>query len=492
MEARILSPSAMREAEQTAFARGISAADLMEAAGWGIARAVLDAHPNPGVCSCFYGKGNNGGDVLVAARHLAARGWHLRLHPAFPEPALDPLPASRLRLLRQQPGPASPQGPGLVVLDGLLGTGAHGPPREPVAAAIREINHLRDKQGAWVAAADVPSGLDAETGHPSEPCVTADATITIACAKSGLLADAATPFVGRLVWVPLPDLDMEIAERASDSWHLAVPESLRLPPLPYDRHKGDAGRVAVAAGSPGFTGAARLCAAGALRGGAGLITLFAHPSIARAMEAACPPEIMVREAARLREILDFPSDVLAIGPGLGRERDADALALIRDFPGPAVVDADALNALAGDSALLRRAKGPRILTPHPGEMERLRPRAGCCRRDWAAGFAAEHGVVVLLKGSRTAIAGPDGRGYFNTTGGPGMATGGMGDVLTGVVAALLAAGIEPLEAAATGAWACGRAADMAVRGSAPEALTASDVLSSLGAAFAELRRAGFQ
>lgn len=489
MEARILEPLALKDAEAAAFARGVSAEALMEQAGEGVARVIAREFPEPGRCIVFFGKGHNGGDALVAARHLARRGWHIELRPVFSQQSLAALTSAQLERLQTQLAAPRPLAPGraLVVLDGILGLGASGAPREPAASAIREIARLRAERGAWVVAVDVPSGWDASTGVPADPCVQADLTAVIACAKTGLLTDSAINATGRLAWIPLPELHEDIRARAHDSWQLATAETLRLPPLPFDRHKGDAGRVLIVAGSPGYTGAARLCATGALHAGAGLITLLAHPACAPALEAACPPEIMVRATPNLTEALERRADALALGPGLGRERDIEALRLIREFPGPAVVDADALNALCALPGLLKKTAGPRVLTPHPGEMERLYPCRGRTRRQWAADFARESGAVVLLKGARTVIAAAHGGGFINTTGHPGMATGGMGDLLTGVIAALLGAGLEPLRAAATGAWVCGRAAELAARGTSAEALTPSITAACLGEAFSELR-----
>jgi NAD(P)H-hydrate epimerase len=472
----------MAGVEQAAFEGGLRAEDLMETAGEALARVVLQFHHEPGTCFCFFGKGHNGGDALVAARHLAQGGWRVVEEPSAREEELTPLTASRLSALR-----AVPQGRGgaaRVALDGILGIGAQGVPRHGAIAAIGRIASLRETVGAWVLAIDIPSGLDPHNGRPSGTCVTAHLTAAIGFAKSGLVADAAINHVGRLAVIPLPGLH----PTGGDAWRVATPDLLHLPPLPFDRHKGQAGRVAVVAGAPGTTGAAVLCSAACARAGAGLVTLHAGPHIAAAVSATCVPEVMVRATDDIRDVLDCNADVLALGPGLGRERDAGALALIRDFPGPAVVDADALNALEGHLPLLRQARGPRLLTPHPGEMERLSPRGGRSRREWAASFATQHGCVLLLKGARSIVACPDGSGFYNTTGGPGMACGGMGDVLAGVASALLADGTRDAGwAAAIAAWACGRAAEHGAR--SPESLLASDVIAGLDQSFAELRGA---
>ncbi len=490
----ILTPTEMIAAERAAFAAGTTAEALMDQAARGIAAAVHEFHSGPGRCLVFYGRGGNGGDALAAAVLLKAAGWLIEECPANPDAALEGLPAKYRVALRVASGAASetqplPPGHPLVILDGLLGIGARGSPRAATAEAIRRINALREGSGAWVLALDGPSGLDLEGGHPAETCVRADATVAIGCVKTGMVADTATDFVGRLLRVPLSGVTPVGEDEAVPAF--AGDLSGILPPRAFDLHKGRCGRVGIVAGSPGFTGAARLCALGALRAGAGLVTLFVEPSLADVLAAACPPEVMVRGIRDLRKLIHEPLDSLAVGPGAGFARRDALLALIRDQECPVVVDADAITVLASDPALLRHCRGPRLLTPHPGEMERLEPRKGRDRRAWALDFARSFGVTVLLKGARTVLAAPGVPVFFNVSGNPGMATGGMGDVLTGVCAALLAQRPDAslLTRAALGSWLCGRAAECALRGGqSPESLLASDVAHGLGAAFRDLRR----
>lgn len=475
----------MKRAEEAAFARGISAEDLMEEAGRGIAGVVAQFFPRPGRCVVAGGKGHNAGDAFVAARFLAARGWGISFLPAYGDDELAPLAAKKRAELGVAGANGEATGP-IVVLDGLLGIGASGAPRGPVARVIGEIAALR-RAGAWVLAIDLPSGLDATTSVPGVPCVQADLTVAIAAVKTGLVADTATDVVGRLALAPLTELSFSAGEE-----RVAFPPELRLwqGPRDFDTHKGMAGRVGVVAGSPGFLGAARMCSAGAVRGGAGLVTCFATPDTALPLSACAEPEVMVRRVDSLREVLGSGMDVLAIGPGLGAERVGEIQALVRDWPGPMVVDADALNAVSRDVGLLRHCAGPRLLTPHPGEMERLFPQEGRSRRAWHGEFVNRFPVTLLLKGARTLTGDARGPLYYNSTGNPGMASGGMGDVLTGVCAALIAqAPGQPLvQRAALGAWICGRAAEIAVTGrESQESLTATGVLGALGEAFTQLR-----
>lgn len=485
----ILTRAQMIEAEQAAFAAGVEASELMESAGVQMAEFVRQNFPGPGTCRAFAGKGHNGGDVLVAARHLAAAGWRVEI--ILSESPLAPLTEVQLRRLD---GIGSPEKSGqMVILDGLLGIGAKGNPREPIAAGIREINRLRESSGAWVLAADLPSGLDADTGEPGEPCVRADATMAMGFAKTGLLADAAVNFVGRLAIAPLAGL--AAPDSLTDGARVIGPSILRshLPPRVFDTHKGMAGRVAIVAGSAGFSGAARLCSAAAVAGGAGLVTLFVREDVYPILAASAIPEVMVRQAGSYQEVLQDRWDAIAIGPGLSTQFAEEILSVVHCAGCPCVVDADALNVISKSPGILNDCKGPRLLTPHPGEMERLSPCLGRTRLQWMMDFVHQYPVTLLLKGARTLIGRADRSAAFNTTGNPGMASGGMGDVLTGISAALLAQGLDPYEAAMAGAWVCGRAAEIAMAsgGESQESLRASHVIEHAGKAFEGLRGGDF-
>ena len=476
----ILTAAQMVEAERAAFVAGESPEGLMEIAGRRLAEFVEQFHPRPGTCRVFAGKGHNGGDVLVAARYLAESGWRIEIDPVFSTQNLAPLTAKQLTALptKSSDAPAYP----LVVLDGLLGIGSTGEPREPVASAIQRINALRREQAAWVLAADLPSAL----GHHG---VEADATLAMGFAKTSLLDDEATHFVGRLAIAPLPGVE---APPNADPAEVLPADNLRhlLPPRSFDTHKGTYGRVAILAGSLNYPGAARLCSAAAVHAGAGLVTLFCPPEISQVLSASVIPEVMV---SPIEDFADVPVDqftAVAIGPGLGRERDEMVRDFVRHCAAPCVVDADALNAISESPGILKTCAGPRLLTPHPLEMERLFPRQNLSRRSWLEAFVGEFPVTLLLKGSRTLVGEAGSPTSYNSTGHPGMGSGGMGDVLTGVCAALLAQGKSPLEAAKLGVWVCGRSAEIALRdgGASQESLRASDVIDRLGAAFDDLRR----
>jgi NAD(P)H-hydrate epimerase len=476
----------MREAEEAAFSRGVSAEALMEQAGLRIADVVTQFHPAPGVCTAFCGKGNNAGDALVALRHLRTRGWRICTRLAFDSSVFSSLAAKKFFELGPTDGDAS----ATVVLDGLLGIGARGAPSGEIASAIEELNTLRLATGAWVLAIDIPSGLGGDAGKPAEPCVRADLTATIGRVKQGLLADSATDHVGRLALVPLDELGSTENDGIATSLHLRK----LLPPRHFDTHKGEAGRIGIIAGSIGLTGAARLCSEAAVRAGGGLVTLYVNRDVYPILATNCAPEVMVKPVESLRDAVKDRLDVLAIGPGLGSADAVDVVSLIHDTPIPVVVDADALNALSRQKGILRHMHGPRLLTPHPGEMERLSPQKGRTRSEWAKDFVEENPVTLLLKGARTIVSDKS-RASYNTTGHPGMASGGMGDVLTGVCAALTAqvGGHSMYDAATLGAWVCGFAAERAVfhGGRSQESLSAHDVIAHLGEAFDLLRRGAY-
>ena len=488
----------MKEVEANAFRGGVSAEALMEEAGLQIATAIQQFFPQPGVCAIYVGKGHNGGDALVAARHLAAAGWEVHRRHIFKREELAPLTRKKLqeanpvmkraihmedivraeRLSKRVP---------LVLLDGLLGIGAEGPLREPIRRFAWEINKLRRECNAFTFAIDIPTGLNGDTGEADPDCVVADFTLTIGFAKAGLVADEASLFVGRLAVLPLPDLKVPASIAAA-----TVATPARLAPLLrrrlFESHKADYGRVGILAGSRGFTGAALMAASGALRAGAGLVSLYVTEDIYPAIASLAAPEVMVTPIRSYAELLEAKLDALAVGPGLGLSREKELVALIKESPVPMVVDADGLNAIAHDVSLLQECRGPRVLTPHPGEMARLFSTRGFSRQRVVEKFTQAHPVTLLLKGARTVI-GEKGMPFsYNTTGNPGMASGGMGDVLSGVIAALLGQKLAPYDACRVGSWVCGRAAEIAIfhEGESEQSLVASDIIEHLGPAFRDL------
>lgn len=483
----------MQEMERLAFECGSSAERLMEEAGCGIAAEVRRFFPVPGTLVLYLGGGNNGGDALVAARELHKLGWRVLARLSGPVEKLKPLPRAHLDAFRdagclESPVNAAELRRPIVQLDGLLGIGAAGAMRDDVRRLAAEMNVLRREQHAFTVAMDIPTGLNGDTGEAAPDCVEADITATVACVKAGLVADSATSFVGRIALVPLAGL--RAAEDAGPL--LLTPDLLRgwLPRRSFDFHKGQAGRVGILAGSPGFLGAAVLACSGALRAGAGLVTLLVKEDVYPLMAARLPPEVMVKPVRDYREALEMKWDALGIGPGLGFEGADEVLNVIQYAAVPAVVDADAITMIARTEVpVFLTSTPPRLLTPHPGEMARLVGDGECHPRiTQAEMWAMAHpGNVLLLKGARTVIATEGPPPLINSTGHPGMATGGMGDVLTGVCAAFAGQGLDLYRAAGLGAWSCGRAAEIAALSQSQLSVLPSDVVQHLGAALKELQ-----
>jgi NAD(P)H-hydrate epimerase len=488
----------MRAAEEAAIARGVEIEALMDEAGAGVARAVRQFYPRPGKCIVYAGKGNNGGDALVAAQQLQQSGWQIETRLPFPESEWSELTRKKLAALRETPETwyrhladgtwaASPCRSRTIILDGLLGVGTRSLLREPIRATAREINHVRQERNAFVFAIDLPTGFNADTGEIDPDSVIADVTATIGFAKHGLIADAAVDFVGRIEVVPLADLEVGGARNEL----MATAQSLTglIPRRTFSAYKNEEGRIGVVAGSKGFVGAAIMTASGALRSGAGLVELFVTEDIYEIAAAAAPPEVMVKSTRAYKDLGEAKIDVWALGPGLGKAHASRIRDLIGRIEQPMVIDADGLNILAEEIEVLRRSHGPRLLTPHPGEMQRLFASGKMSRAGIARNFSDEFPVTLLLKGSRSIVAQRGLPLSFNTTGNPGMATGGMGDVLTGVCAGLIGQGTSLYDAARIGAWVCGRAAEIAIfeRGESEESLLPRDVLDCLGPTFGELQ-----
>jgi len=517
----------MRAAEEAAFASGVQVEALMNKAGAGVAQAVIKFFQKPGRCIVFAGKGHNAGDALFAAQCLEQRGWKIEVRLAFKEADCSDLTRKKLADLCRRPpeilgavpsktvntGPVatlvelssgvtdqthttqstiaseecSDIAAPLVILDGLLGVGAKPPLREPIRAACRAINQLRTTKGAHVFAVDLPSGLDTDSGKPDRDCVVADFTVTIGYAKPGLVADGALNYVGRIEVVPLEELR---PPETKPKEIIASPAAFRdlLPRRKYNSYKNQFGRIGVVAGSKGFVGAALMASQGALRAGAGLVEVFVLEEIYEIIASAAFMEAMVKPIASYRHLIKEKADVWALGPGLGKSHAAEILELVEKAKQPMVLDADGLNIVSDKTSVLRRGKGKRLLTPHPGEMKRLFPQEPQSRAKTATKFCDRFPATLLLKGSRTIVAERGRPLSYNTTGNPGMATGGMGDVLTGVCAGLLGQGLSLYDAARVGAWLCGRAAEIAIFNGdqSEQSLLPRDVLDHLGDAFKEL------
>jgi ADP-dependent NAD(P)H-hydrate dehydratase / NAD(P)H-hydrate epimerase len=499
---RALTAARMRAADQAAESRfGMPSGVLMENAGRALAEAAREQGSAQGAYVVVCGPGNNGGDGLVAARFLHAGGVLVRVVRVGEWARMTP--EARRNLLALEPYGLRPQplesvpepGRGDVVLDCLFGTGLTRAPAGEFSEAIVRMARWREA-GAKVVAADMPSGLDSDSGEPFVPCVEADVTVSFGFLKQGQVLEPGASLCGepRCVDIGIPPEAAE-AHPGEEVWLVEEADArAALHPRRADSHKGTYGHVLVVAGSRGKSGAAALVALGALRGGAGLVTVATRSEVVEAVLGHAP-EVMgwPLEARGPLGLADLEpllaaaegKDVLVVGPGIPRGEETAALLgeLLSQVEVPAVLDADALNALATDLGVLRRARGPLVLTPHPGEMARLTglstKEVQRRRREVARDFARRHGVTVVLKGARTLIAHPDGTLYVNPTGNPGMATGGTGDVLCGVTGALLAQGLAPPEAAWVAAYAHGLAGDVMVASRGRMGLVATDLAQGL-------------
>lgn len=489
--------SGMLAAEAAALAAGWTEERLIDLAGERLGRAIGRYFQTPGTAVGYLGKGHNAGDTLVALGILRDQfGWKITTRNAFPLKDFAPLTGQKWRQigldfpLEEQPAWQDMEGP-LLLLDGLVGSGTSGSLRPPLVDLAAEMQWLRQHAGARVAAIDIPSGVDADTGLSSPGAVIADATFMIGNSKRGLLTGHAANAVGALALVPVEPL----TSFTSSDLELIAPQSMEFAksPRPFDFHKGKAGRVAVLAGSNQYPGAAVLAATGALRGGGGLVTLHVPNHAAPLIASKCPPEIIVRGYSSPLELNDLTFDSLVVGCGLGEPEATtikSLLELIADSRVPTVLDADALNLIAKSGKIGILAKN-HIITPHPGEFQRLAPDLADLSRESAARMFAERiPATLLLKGCRTIVTRPGHALWCNSTGNPAMATGGQGDLLAGVIGALLAIGVSEIEAAALAAWLCGRGAELALgeTGISEESLTPGDVARHLGRAFLDWKR----
>ena len=461
----LLTPAEMGRADEMAVAGGVPVASLMQAAGWAVAQAALGFGPCRTLVLC--GPGNNGGDGYVAARLLSERGWPVRV-AALGQPAAGSAAAvARARWT----GPVEAlsveaAGRADLVIDALFGAGlardVDGKAADVLRAARRTL------------AVDVPSGLDGATGQVRGFAPRAEATVTFFRRKPGHLLLPGRTLCGqvRVSDIGLPD---SVLGRIGPKTFANGPGLWRLPVLPLETHKFERGYVTVLGGAE-MTGAARLSAAGARRAGAGMVVIAARGKAD--VYRTGDPGVIVSEGDLSKLLEDERRTTWVCGPGLGQDTARACLPLLLAAGRQVVADADALGAYAGQP---ERLAGCAVLTPHAGEFTKLFGPVGPDKLAAARDAARRTGAVVLLKGADTCIAAPDGRAAVNPTGTPHMATAGAGDVLSGVIAALLAAGMPAWEAASAGAWLHGRAGELGGPG-----LLAEDLPPLIAAAMKEV------
>ena len=491
----------MRAADQHAIEEaGVPSLDLMERAGLGLARVVAEAAGDAPI-RVVIGKGNNGGDGLVAARILREDGHEVDVLAVGNPDDLQGDAAVNLDRLPGEPprdfDPAALAGSGAIV-DAMLGTGFEGEPREPIAGAIRAINHARAAApgattGPAVIACDLPSGVNSSTGEISGEAVEADVTATFNGPKVGLYVEPGKSQAGRVESIeigiprtaPAPEKAGLISERVL----------VRVPPRARTGNKFKSGTIIIAGGARGLTGAPSMAALAAMRTGAGYVQL-AVPEPAETVLSLRLMEAMthglphadgahIEEGAAKVVELSKRAGAVVLGPGLGRTDGAVAFArnVARDVQVPLLIDADGLNAHAEHLDLLKQRSAPTVLTPHDGELGRLlgieSSEVEQHRIAHAREVAQRSGAIVVLKGDDSLVVPPDGAFAISPGATPALATAGTGDVLSGVIGALLSKGMDPFEAACAGVFAHARAGRIAAERLGADHVVAGDVIEEL-------------
>ena len=516
----------MKEIDRIAIEeRGIPSLELMENAAGAVAREVLSL-PIPGPkrrgramdwitndghvpsaeeqvdfwaarqrsAVVFCGPGNNGGDGLAVARLLLGEGWRVKCVLVGDRGRMTPDSREMEQRLLATGGELEDFSPddragysGFdVAVDALFGVGLHSNLHPDAMEAVRSM-----ASAWWTVAVDVPSGVHADTGEILGRAVKADVTVTFSLAKRGLFVGKGAVHSGKVV---VADIGIpRDLYHDEDDFPVSVAEKPVFLPRRRDAHKGDFGKVFILAGSRGYTGAPCLAARAAVRSGAGLVTVAVRPNIYPIVAAKCCDEAMVWPISESYEDLlekARGADIVLIGPGLGQSAwmERRVLRLLGDLPCPVILDADGLNILSRHIDVLDKRSAPTVLTPHDGEFARL---SGCelpihDRLAAAREFVEKHRCVLVLKGHRTITAASGGRGhtrcFINTTGNPGMAQGGSGDALAGLMASLCAQGEEDIISAV---WLHGRAGDLAAKEKGERGMTVGDLIGTIPRAIRE-------
>jgi NAD(P)H-hydrate epimerase len=494
---------------RTIHERDVRGIDLMENAGKGATEVILRRFPHlpRKRVAIIAGKGNNGGDAFVIARHLIKRGLGVNIFLLAENEAVKGDAKTNLDILTKDgievrelvtPREFESVKDDLLshdlFIEGILGTGLS----SEVKGYYREVISALNATGKPIVAIDIPSGLDATSGKPLGTCIKATFTPTFALPKVGQLIHPGVEFVGELQVIDI-GIPGDLIEEEDIRSHLIQYEDIRAllaVPRHGDTHKGDYGHLLVLAGSVGKTGAAALACEAAMRVGAGLVTLGIAGSLNEIMEVKLTetmtmplPETESRTLGldAFQEIIEISQrmQALVIGPGISTVDETGQLVrkLVKALRLPMVIDADGLTALSVKSEILKDIETPIILTPHPGEMARLTGLSSKAvqedRIETSRNFAIEYGVYLVLKGSQTIIAQPDGNIHINPSGNPGMASGGTGDVLTGMMGGLVCQGLSPSSAAIAATYIHGLAGDLVAEEKGEMALIATDVLEKI-------------
>lgn len=514
---KLVTSSQMREIDRrTVEEFKIPSIILMERAGQAVFKFIKNKFISPDnkLFFIFCGRGNNGGDGLVVARLLyksnaqvyvflcgkieklrgdTKRNLDLLLPTAV---KIVEVPTEKeMHLIFNSPPPD-------LIIDAILGTGLAG----DVSGVTKQVIEYINSSKVPVVSVDIPSGLDADSGKILGSCVKATYTVTMGLTKTGLCVYPGADYTGEVTVADI-GFPAQLLEGEDIKSNLVTRDYVKkcLGERDPNTHKGDYGKILILAGSVGYTGAAYLCAQGCIRAGAGLVTLGIPYSLNQVMEIKLTevitlplPETEERTFGikSIPPVLDFLQNcnALAIGPGISTSRQIFLFVkeLIKKINLPVVIDADALNVLAKDTSVFQKIKAPLILTPHPGELSRLIKisirEVQESRCEVASYAARELNCILVLKGARTVIADKEGNIFINPTGNPGMATAGVGDILTGIISAFIGQGMPPLSAAICGVYVHGRAGDIAREKVGETSLIAQDILEHLSFAFKEIER----
>jgi NAD(P)H-hydrate epimerase len=493
--------------------------ELMERAGRNVALFIRQKfEPEAKKAVIFVGPGNNGGDGLVIARHLCEAGWKCSVHLLKPPEKFTPDAAKNYqrfaKILEENRDAVEfdanrPDWPARaaedvadadVLVDSIFGTGISGAPRGKALEMIDFFNGLRGP----LVAVDIPSGVNGTTGETPGEAIVADYTVTIGAPKTGLLFHPGKSFAGEVTVVDIGFPDEIINKHAGDVFLLdKIEAAYRMPFRAPDAHKFNAGTLLLVAGSDQYRGAALLAAEAALRSGCGMVYLGVPESIRAQIDVGLreaitfplpetPDGTIAPEAMNILWAYMERADAVAMGPGMGRNEDTDRF--IREFvaesPKPIVVDADAITAFAGHAGTISGLNPQIVITPHSGELRRLSgsaiPTSPPDRISKTAELAANFDVTLLHKGAPTLVAAPGEGLWINTSGNSALATGGTGDVLTGMVGGLLAQGSDPMDAACVACFLHGRAGEFAAEEHGVRGVIAGDLLLYLGSAVLEL------
>lgn len=498
---KIITSEEMRQLDKAAQTRfSIPSLILMENAGIQSVRYIEESYGSlkDKNIAVVCGKGNNGGDGLVIARHLSNKGAYVSVYLLSDAKDVSKDSKTNLEIIKNMKMPvytgASNIQAGLkkadIIIDAIFGTGL----KKDISGIYAKTIDLINRSKKPVVAVDIPSGIDSDNGQIKGCAVKADLTVTFCLPKIGHFAYPGAEYSGslKIADISIPKI---LIDESSIKTQLIKKDSVSkiLPKRRSDAHKGDFGHLFILAGSPGLTGAAVMAGFSALRIGAGLVTLGVPEGLnnifeTKITEAMTLPLSQTNEQtispAAKNKILNFlkKTDAAAIGPGLSQNRETAQLIreLIREIKMPMVIDADGINALAGHADILKKTKAQVIITPHPGELSRLinitadeinRDRIAIARK-----ISQQYNIIVVLKGANSVIAEPDGNVYINNTGNPGMASGGTGDVLTGMIAGLICQKVSPINAAIAGVFLHGLAGDIAAKEKGETGLIAGDMI----------------